>query len=218
MADAPTGLLPELYVSVEASDALLYQARKLPKIRLSVPQRIELILLLCGAYFPLKGYMSEAQCNEVALGKGDSSPTLWPVQVVLEQDPEFAPEISPGDDVALTDDDGAALAILSVTDRWISAGGSLFYGGKVKGLVDQTMAGQIRPNQIRALIRDGGVTGISAAFRDMDGQSLLVLSGSDARGQRFEIGAVPVVLPEDPGATARVCERLAGSFGAQMIE
>ena len=103
--------IPELYVSSEAAAALARDAARLPGWTLEPRQRAELNLLLSGGFAPLRGYMSEAQ-HAAPLEAG------WPVPLALAVSDAFAAGVQPGDDIALCDGAGLAVAVLSVTDRW----------------------------------------------------------------------------------------------------
>lgn len=135
----------ELFVSAEAASALRAEAARLPGWTLDPQQAGELALLLNGGFAPLRGYMTEADFAAAAV-VGAVAP--WPVPLALRVDADFAARVAPGDDIALRDAAGQALAVMSVTDRW---GDPAFLGGKVKGL---HRAGGVTPNDTRAALRD----------------------------------------------------------------
>lgn len=75
-------------------------------------------MLLNGAFAPLDGFMSEKDyqsvCKDMRLGDG----TLWPVPITLDVDEAFAKSLKKGEKVALRDQEGVVLAILTVGDVW----------------------------------------------------------------------------------------------------
>lgn len=152
--------LRELYVSDDAASALRAEARKLPGLTLDADQQAELALLMNGGFAPLRGYMSEAEYRAVA-GGGEGS---WPVPLALQVGADLADSVQPGDDLALRDAAGEALAVMSVTDRW---GDPVLLGGKVKGL--RRPAGET-PNSLRALFRDRGCARVLAVQPRRPGQ------------------------------------------------
>ena len=145
--------LRELYVSDDAASALRAEARKLPGWTLDPGQLAELTLLMNGGFTPLRGYMPEAEYRTVADG-GEGS---WPVPLALRVGADLAATVQPGDDIALRDAGGEALAVMSVTDRW---GDPVLLGGKVKGL--RRPAGGETPNSLRALFRERGIDRVLA--------------------------------------------------------
>jgi sulfate adenylyltransferase len=44
--------------------------------------------------------------------------TLWPMPITLDVNEAFAEKVAPGQDIALRDQEGVILAILSVSDKW----------------------------------------------------------------------------------------------------
>ncbi|MGF1501928.1 MAG: bifunctional sulfate adenylyltransferase/adenylylsulfate kinase [Paracoccaceae bacterium] len=116
--DANTAPIPELYVSAESARKLKQDAADLLSHDLTPRQVCDLELLMNGGFWPLKGFLSEADyrrvLSEMRLGDG----TLWPIPVTLDVSETFAARVEPGQDIALRDQEGVILAIMSVTDKW----------------------------------------------------------------------------------------------------
>jgi sulfate adenylyltransferase len=110
--------IPELYVSYDSAAKLKLEAADLPSWDLTPRQICDLELLMNGAFNPLKGFMTEADydgvCRDMRLADG----ALWPMPITLDVSEAFAEKAEPGQDIALRDQEGVILAIMSVTDRW----------------------------------------------------------------------------------------------------
>ncbi len=110
--------IPELYVSPTAAERLKAEAAELPSWDLTPRQLCDLELLLNGGFYPLKGFLSEADYESVVENMRLADGTLWPIPITLDVSEEFAAKAPTGQDIALRDPEGVILAILSVTDRW----------------------------------------------------------------------------------------------------
>ncbi len=110
--------IPELYVSYESAQKLKAEAGDLPSWDLTPRQICDLELLMNGGFHPLKGFMTEADYDRVVDEMRLTSDALWPMPITLDVSEAFAGEVEPGQDIALRDQEGVILAILSVTDKW----------------------------------------------------------------------------------------------------
>ena len=110
--------IPELYVSYESAQKLKLDAGDMPSWDLSPRQICDLELLMNGGFNPLKGFLSEADYDSVVDGMRLTDGTLWPMPITLDVSEDFAAAVEVGQDIALRDQEGVILAILSVTDQW----------------------------------------------------------------------------------------------------
>ena len=110
--------IPELYVSYESAQKLKHEAGSLQSWDLTQRQICDLELLMNGGFYPLKGFMTEADYDGVVADMRLADGSLWPMPVTLDVSEEFAAKVEPGQDIALRDAEGVILAILSVTDKW----------------------------------------------------------------------------------------------------
>lgn len=115
---ANTAPIPELYVSAESAAKLKVEAGDLPSWDLTPRQICDLELLMNGGFNPLKGFLSEADYNSVVDNMRLADGTLWPMPITLDVSEKFAEGIGPDQDIALRDQEGVILAIMSVTDKW----------------------------------------------------------------------------------------------------
>jgi sulfate adenylyltransferase len=177
--------IPELYVSYESAQKLKIEAGNLPSWDLTPRQVCDLELLMNGGFFPLKGFQSEADYNGTVEHMRTADGTLWPIPVTLDVSEKFADTVAPGQDIALRDQEGVILAILSVTDKWVpnkaneaekvfgaddlahpavnylhNTAGPVYLGGPITGIQQPVhydfKARRDTPNELRAFFRKMG--------------------------------------------------------------
>ncbi|RLC97089.1 MAG: adenylyltransferase [Chloroflexi bacterium] len=95
------------------SKALDYQA-----LDLNVRQLSDLELLLNRAFYPLTGFMNQLDYDGVVEDMRLQDRTVWPMPICLDVSDEFAANIKPGTVLALNDQEGFLLAIMTVGDVW----------------------------------------------------------------------------------------------------
>jgi sulfate adenylyltransferase len=177
--------IPELFVSYESAQKLKAEAASLPSWDLTPRQICDLELLMNGGFHPLKGFQTEADYNRVVEEMRTADGTLWPIPITLDVSQKFADTIEPGQDIALRDQEGVILAILSVTDKWVpdkrreaekvfgaddiahpavnylhNVAGPVYLGGPVTGIQPPVhydfRARRDTPNELRAFFRKLG--------------------------------------------------------------
>jgi sulfate adenylyltransferase len=177
--------IPELYVSYDSAQKLKVEAGQLPSLDLMPRQICDLELLMNGGFHPLKGFLSEADYNGVLENMRLADGTLWPMPVTLDVSEKFAETVAPGQDIALRDQEGVILAILSITDKWVPnkaleaekvfgaddlahpavnylhhVAGPVYLGGAITGLQQPThydfKARRDTPNELRTFFRKMG--------------------------------------------------------------
>ena len=72
-----------------------------------------------GGFYPLKGFLAEADYDGVVDDMRLADGTLWPMPITLDVSEAFADKVEPGQDIALRDPEGVILAIMTVTDKWV---------------------------------------------------------------------------------------------------
>ena len=110
--------IPELFVSYDSAQKLKGEAASLTSWDLSPRQICDLELLMNGGFSPLKGFLSEEDYNGVVDNMRLADGTLWPMPITLDVSEKFAEGIEAGQDIALRDQEGVILAILTVSDKW----------------------------------------------------------------------------------------------------
>ena len=177
--------IPELYVSHESALKLKHEAANLPSWDLTARQVCDLELLMNGGFFPLRGFQSEADYNGTVENMRTADGTLWPIPVTLDVSEKFAETVAPGQDIALRDQEGVILAIMSVSDKWVpnkskeaehvfgaddlahpavnylhNVAGPVYLGGPITGIQQPVhydfRARRDTPNELRAFFRKMG--------------------------------------------------------------
>lgn len=107
-----------LLVHFRRIETLRAEALELQAIDLSPRQLCDLELLLNRGYYPLTGYMTQKEYQSVldTMCLPDSS--VWPMPICLDVSDETAEKLHHGQRIALNDQEGFLLAILTVEDVW----------------------------------------------------------------------------------------------------
>ncbi len=113
---------------MDYSESLLVHFRRVEELRaealechsidLSSVQLCDLELLLNRGLFPLNGYMNQDDYNSVLETMRLTDGTVWPLPICLDVDEETASQVKVGSRVALNDQEGFLLAILTVETIW----------------------------------------------------------------------------------------------------
>ena len=130
---APYGGSLVSLIDPDRAGALKREALDLPSLDLDWQAQCELEMLMSGAYSPLTGFMTRAQCERVASEMRLDDGTFWPLPVTLASRQQAAAGLRPGDRIALRDGEGFMLAVLTVGDAW-EEDGSIRLGGTVEGV------------------------------------------------------------------------------------
>ncbi len=93
-------------------------AAKLPKIALDARQVSDLELIAIGAVSPLTGFMGKADYEGVVHKMHLANGLPWSIPVTLSITAEQAKQFPAGSKAALTDESGAILAILNVSETY----------------------------------------------------------------------------------------------------
>ena len=177
--------IPELYVSEASAAVLKNDAGRMPSWDLTPRQICDLELLMNGGFNPLKGFLTQADYDGVVSDMRLTSGALWPMPITLDVSEKFAEGLEPGTDIALRDQEGVILAIMSLTDKWVpnkaleaekvfgaddlahpavnylhNVAGPVYLGGPVKGLQAPThydfRARRNTPNELRTMFKKLG--------------------------------------------------------------
>ena len=115
---APHGnatLKPRLLPEEERAEALK-RARTLKTLALSSREVSDLFMLAMGAYSPLEGFMGAADWRGACVDMRLENGLFWPLPITLSCGEDFA--VATGDEVALTDEGGEILGVLTVTETY----------------------------------------------------------------------------------------------------
>ena len=107
-----------LVVHFRRAEVLRSQALDLVSLDLNERQLFDLELIMNRGFYPLTGFLGQddyqSVLHELSLGDG----TVWPLPVCLDVNEAFARSVQPGQLIALNDQEGFLLAILTVSDIW----------------------------------------------------------------------------------------------------
>jgi sulfate adenylyltransferase len=112
------GELIDLLVDEKRAQLLKEISLNLPDIILNERQMCDLELLACGAFSPLKGFMSRSDYESVLDRMRLQNKVLWPIPICLDVDELRARSLEAGQSVALRDPEGYLLAVMHITDIW----------------------------------------------------------------------------------------------------
>lgn len=112
------GVLRDLLVSDDRAEQLKAESAAYPSVTLSQRQLCDLELLLNGGFSPLNGFMNRATYESVLGGMRLPDGALWPMPVTLDVPATLGEKLTVGQRLALRDNEGFMLAVLSVSDVW----------------------------------------------------------------------------------------------------
>jgi sulfate adenylyltransferase len=177
--------VPELFAPFDEADKLKQEAAQLPSWDLTPRQICDLELLMNGGFYPLTGFLKEADYNSVVENMRLADGTLWPMPITLDVGQGFADKLEAGQKIALRDLEGVILAILDVSDIYTpdknkeaemvfgaddivhpavnylhNTAGAVYLGGKITGINTIThydfRARRDSPNELRSFFRKVG--------------------------------------------------------------
>jgi sulfate adenylyltransferase len=94
------------------------RASGLAAVQLDARELTDLELLAIGGFTPLRGFMTEDECKSVVADMHLPGGIPWTIPVTLSTDRATADNISDGDEIALTDSAGKAVAVMQVQSRY----------------------------------------------------------------------------------------------------
>ncbi len=177
--------VPELFAPFDAADRLKEEATELPSWDLTPRQICDLELLMNGGFYPLEGFLNEADYKGVVDNMRLADGHLWPMPITLDVSQEFADGQKSGDKIALRDQEGVILAILEIGDIYTPdkkheaemvfgaddiahpavnylhhIAGPVYMGGKITGIQQPVhydfRARRDSPNELRSYFRKLG--------------------------------------------------------------
>ncbi len=112
------GELTDLMVDNATAEELKAESRDLPSCTLQPRHLCDLELLLNGGFSPLRGFMGQADYEQVCSDMRLADGTLWPMPITLDVDGDTAEAAQAAGRLALRDIEGVMLAVLTVDDVW----------------------------------------------------------------------------------------------------
>ena len=112
------GKLVNGVLASEAAQEATKAAGSLPSITLSAREQGDLEMIAIGAFSPLTGFMGRKDfasvCKDMRLADG----TVWPIPVTLSPPDDVAGKIKEGQKVALKDEGGRLLGVMTVQEKY----------------------------------------------------------------------------------------------------
>ena len=112
------GKLVNRVLSPEAAKDATASAGSLPSITLSAREQGDLEMISIGAFSPISGFMGRKDftsvCKDMRLADG----TVWPIPVTLSPPDDVAAKVKEGQKVALKDDGGRLLGVMTVQEKY----------------------------------------------------------------------------------------------------
>jgi len=153
----------ELFVPASQRTEQKHYAAQLPSWDLTARQICDLELLMNRGFYPLTGFLGQADYQSVLEDMRLKDGSLWPMPITLDVSQDFASSVSVGDEIALRDEEGVILAMLTISDKWMpdkareaelvygrddqahpavaylhQQAGDVYLGGQIKGLQPPT--------------------------------------------------------------------------------
>ena len=186
-----TNFHDELFAPAEQAEALKHHGANLPSWDLTDRQICDLELLMNRGFYPLTGFLGEEDYKAVLRDMRLADGSLWPIPVTLDVSDAFAETCAVGDEIALRDQEGVILALLTISDKWVPnkqeeavavfgaddtahpavdylyhQAGNVYLGGKITGLQPPThydfRQWRYSPNELKQLFAKNGWQNIIA--------------------------------------------------------
>jgi sulfate adenylyltransferase len=107
-----------LLVHYRRVESLKEAALSYPSVQLNTRQLCDLELLLNRAFYPLTGYLGRQDYESVVADARLGDGTAWPIPICLDVSEHIARGLEIGQPVAIRDEEGFMLSVLTVTDVW----------------------------------------------------------------------------------------------------
>jgi sulfate adenylyltransferase len=112
------GQLVDLLATGAEADELRAKVEELPVVRMSERATSDLELLAVGGFSPLSGFMTRADYRACVADMHLASGVAWPMPVKLAVSDDDAKGLSEGDEVALADEAGNRLAMMTIEEKF----------------------------------------------------------------------------------------------------
>jgi sulfate adenylyltransferase len=112
------GALVDLSATPDRAAELKEQSRNWASWDLTARQICDFELLANGGFSPLRGFLGQADYENVCAQMRLADGTLWPIPITLDIPEDKAAEIGPGASLALRDPEGVMLGVLHVSELY----------------------------------------------------------------------------------------------------
>jgi len=111
-------IISNLLVPSDKTNELKKEANHYSSWQLTDRQICDFELLLNGGFSPLTGFMAKKDYKSVLNDMRLEDGSLWPMPITLDVTEDFAGTIKNEEKITLRDQEGFALAVLTITDIW----------------------------------------------------------------------------------------------------
>lgn len=112
------GVLRELLADENRAETLKAESLDFASASLSQRQLCDLELMLSGGFSPLDGFMDQETYESVLDNMRLPSGLVWPIPITLDISAKLADSLKPAMQLALRDNEGFMLGVLTVKDVW----------------------------------------------------------------------------------------------------
>jgi sulfate adenylyltransferase len=112
------GRLVDRVLTDKAREEALARAPRLPKLVIDSELVSDVENIATGVYSPLQGFLGEADFRGVLGASRLASDVAWTVPIVLDTDAGTAAGLKTGEEVLLTAEDGRAMAVLHLEEKY----------------------------------------------------------------------------------------------------
>jgi sulfate adenylyltransferase len=112
------GKLVDRVLKGKKKEDALARAAKAPRLVIDAELVSDVENIATGVYSPLQGFLGEADFLSVLNGSRLSSDVAWTVPIVLDADRKTADRLKTGEEVLLASEDGRAVAILHLEEKY----------------------------------------------------------------------------------------------------
>ncbi len=111
-------ILSDLLAPSKKTQELKKEANHYPSWQLTERQICDLELLLNGGFSPLTGFIGKTDYKSVLKDMRLKDRSLWPMPITLDVTEDFTGTIKNEEKITLRDQEGFALAVLTISDIW----------------------------------------------------------------------------------------------------
>jgi sulfate adenylyltransferase len=112
------GKLVDRTLNPAAAKAATADAAGLASVTLSPREACDLEMIAIGAFSPIGGFMGQSDFQRVCREMRLTDNTVWPIPITLSPPDDVAAKINPGQKLALKDDKGRLLGVMTVTEKY----------------------------------------------------------------------------------------------------
>jgi sulfate adenylyltransferase len=131
-----------------------------PRIQLNAESVSDVENIAWGVYSPLQGFLGEKEFQSVLQNSRLTNDLPWTIPIVLDAEAELAKSLKPGQDILLTDETGAPVAVFHFQEKYGYSKETM--AGKVFGTTDPKHPGVAKVQEMKEVLLGGPIDLIQA--------------------------------------------------------